>query len=102
LRRSYWPPGCLLAKASVGQWPRELSTFGTRSDATGFGARLAGRLWRTKKSKSIAQNPVRNGSRRILEFEQGGNERATYGEALLKQPARDPTESRGRAFSRAN
>ena len=40
--------------------------------------------------------------RRIVEFEQGGEERATYGEALLVNLARDLTTPYGRGFSKSN
>ena len=38
--------------------------------------------------------------RRIVEFEQGGKERAEYGEALLRRLAGDLTTRHGRGFSR--
>jgi predicted nuclease of restriction endonuclease-like (RecB) superfamily len=40
--------------------------------------------------------------RRIVEFEQGGEARAEYGENILKQLARDLTARFGRGFSRSN
>ena len=40
--------------------------------------------------------------RRIVEFEQGGKERAGYGEALLKQLGEDLTNQFGRGFSHDN
>jgi len=40
--------------------------------------------------------------RRIVEFEQGGAERATYGEALIARLADDLTQRFGRGFSRQN
>lgn len=40
--------------------------------------------------------------RRIVEFEQGGQERAVYGEALLARLATDLTRHFGRGFSRQN
>jgi predicted nuclease of restriction endonuclease-like (RecB) superfamily len=40
--------------------------------------------------------------RRIVEFEQGGKERAEYGEALIKRLADDLTRRFGRGFSRQN
>lgn len=40
--------------------------------------------------------------RRIVEFEQGGADRATYGDALIERLARDLTERFGRGFSRQN
>jgi predicted nuclease of restriction endonuclease-like (RecB) superfamily len=40
--------------------------------------------------------------RRVVEFEQGGKERAAYGEALLKSLAADLTARLGRGFSRQN
>ena len=40
--------------------------------------------------------------RRIVEFEQGGAERAAYGEALLKRLAEDLTARLGRGFSERN
>ncbi|WP_295405360.1 PDDEXK nuclease domain-containing protein [uncultured Thiocystis sp.] len=40
--------------------------------------------------------------RRIVEFEQGGQERAAYGEALIERLADDLTKRFGRGFSRQN
>ncbi len=40
--------------------------------------------------------------RRIVEYEQGGNARAEYGEALLVSLARDLTAHHGRGFSKSN
>lgn len=40
--------------------------------------------------------------RRIVEHEQGGKERAGYGEELIQRLARDLTARRGRGFSRQN
>lgn len=40
--------------------------------------------------------------RRLVEFEQGGRERAGYGEALLKRLARDLTAKHGRGFGAVN
>ncbi len=40
--------------------------------------------------------------RRIVEFEQGGKERAGYGEALLKQLGEDLTNQFGRGFSQSS
>jgi hypothetical protein len=40
--------------------------------------------------------------RRIVEFEQGGKERATYGDELLERLAEDLTARFGRGFSRFN
>jgi hypothetical protein len=40
--------------------------------------------------------------RRIVEFEQGGERRAEYGEALLKRLAQDLSAGLGRGFSRQN
>jgi hypothetical protein len=40
--------------------------------------------------------------RRIVEFEQGGAERAAYGDALLERLAKDLTQCFGRGFSRQN
>jgi hypothetical protein len=40
--------------------------------------------------------------RRIVEFEQGGQARAEYGEALLRRLAEDLTAKHGRGFSRQN
>jgi predicted nuclease of restriction endonuclease-like (RecB) superfamily len=40
--------------------------------------------------------------RRIVEFEQGGAERAAYGDALVERLAQDLTQSFGRGFSRQN
>src|SRR5438093_12872026 len=40
--------------------------------------------------------------RRIVEFEQGGKQRAEYGEELLKKLAVDLTARLGRGFSRQN
>ena len=40
--------------------------------------------------------------RRIVEFEQGGADRATYGDALVGRLAKDLTQRFGRGFSRQN
>ena len=40
--------------------------------------------------------------RHIVEFEQGGEQRAGYGKALLEQLARDLTLRHGKGFSRSN
>ena len=40
--------------------------------------------------------------RRVIEFEQGGSERATYGEGLLKRLSRDLVLRFGRGFSLTN
>lgn len=40
--------------------------------------------------------------RQIVEFEQGGEERAEYGKALLKQLSKDLSSQLGRGFSRSN
>lgn len=40
--------------------------------------------------------------RRIVVFEQGGRERADYGEGLLVRLSKDLTAKHGRGFSRAN
>ena len=40
--------------------------------------------------------------RRIVEFEQGGADRATYGDALVERLAKDLTQRFGRGFSRQN
>ena len=40
--------------------------------------------------------------RRIVEFEQGGDERAGYGEVLVERLSRDLTQRFGRGFGRAN
>ena len=40
--------------------------------------------------------------RRIVEFEQGGKERAAYGEEILKQLAQDLFALHGKGFSRQN
>jgi hypothetical protein len=39
---------------------------------------------------------------RIVEFEQGGKERAAYGKALISQLAKDLTLRLGKGFSRSN
>ena len=40
--------------------------------------------------------------RRIVEFEQGGEKRAEYGEALLERLSKDLTQRHGRGFTRPN
>ena len=40
--------------------------------------------------------------RRIVEFEQGGEKRAEYGEALLQRLAQDLNAKFGRGFGRSN
>ena len=40
--------------------------------------------------------------RRIVEFEQGGADRATYGDTLIERLVKDLTQRFGRGFSRHN
>lgn len=66
---------------------------------------LSGLLDNAHRASARAVNSVLTATywevgRRIVEFEQGGKERAEYGEALLRRLAADLTATYGRGFSR--
>lgn len=68
---------------------------------------LSGLLEAARKSSARAVNAVMTFTyweigRRIVEFEQGGEERANYGARLLERLSVDLTERFGRGFSRQN
>jgi predicted nuclease of restriction endonuclease-like (RecB) superfamily len=76
----------------------------------GYSALVAGisdLLEQARRSAARAVNGILTATywevgRRIVEFEQGGQARAGYGEALLKQLAQDLTVRCGRGFSKSN
>ena len=64
-------------------------------------------LERASRSAARAVNGIPTATywevgRRVVEFEQGGQARAEYGEALLKRLAQDLTAHYGRGFSKSN
>jgi predicted nuclease of restriction endonuclease-like (RecB) superfamily len=66
---------------------------------------LSGYLADARKASARAVNSVMTATywlvgRRIVEFEQGGKDRAAYGEALLERLSTDLTSRFGRGFSR--
>lgn len=76
----------------------------------GYGALVAGisdLLEHARRSAARAVNGILTATywevgRRVVEFEQGGQPRAEYGEALLKRLAQDLTARCGRGFSERN
>lgn len=66
----------------------ELLTTARRASARAINAFMTATYWEI--------------GRRIVEFEQGGEERATYGDELLERLAEDLTKRFGRGFSRRN
>ncbi len=79
-----------------------------RGDAyAGLVGDIAGLLESARRTSARAVNALMTATywevgRRIVEFEQGGKARATYGEALLKQLAADLTARFGRGFAWRN
>ncbi|MFY7954366.1 MAG: PDDEXK nuclease domain-containing protein [Armatimonadaceae bacterium] len=74
---------------------------------TGLITELSAVVEAARRSASRAVNVVLTAAyweigRRIVEFEQGGKERAAYGEALLQSLAADLTAQLGRGFSERN
>ena len=68
---------------------------------------LSGLLDQSRRSAARAVNAVLTAThweigRRLVEFEQGGESRAGYGEELLKRLGADLTKRHGRGFSRQN
>jgi len=68
---------------------------------------VAGYLAQARKASARAVNSVMTATywligRRIVEFEQGGKERAEYGETLLERLSADLSPKFGRGFSRFN
>jgi predicted nuclease of restriction endonuclease-like (RecB) superfamily len=68
---------------------------------------LAGLVEQARRASARAVNGILTATywetgRRIVEFEQGGNARAAYGEGLLKRLGQDLTAKHGRGFSRQN
>ncbi len=68
---------------------------------------VAGYLAEARRNSARAVNSVMTATywlvgRRIVEFEQGGKDRAAYGEVLLTRLADDLTAQFGRGFSRQN
>lgn len=78
-----------------------------RADYDGFVTGVSELLDQAKRTTARVVNSVLTATywevgHRIVEFEQGGQERAGYGEELLKRLARDLTKRYGRGFSRQN
>jgi predicted nuclease of restriction endonuclease-like (RecB) superfamily len=76
-------------------------------DYDGLVAGLSGIFDRARSAAARVVNGVMTATyyelgRRIVEFEQGGKQRAEYGESLLKRLAGDLTAKHGRGFSRQN
>jgi len=79
-------------------------------DAKTYGVILddvAALLEEARRASARAVNAVMTATyweigRRIVEFEQGGEERAAYGEELLSRLSKDLTQRFGRGFSRQN
>ena len=76
-------------------------------DYGGFVAGLAELLEQSRRRAARAVNSVLTATywevgRRIVEFEQGGEARAQYGEGLLKRLAADLTAKFGRGFGKSN
>jgi predicted nuclease of restriction endonuclease-like (RecB) superfamily len=77
---------------------------------SGYGALVAGisdLLELARRSSARAVNGILTATywevgRRLVEFEQGGQARAEYGEALLKRLAQDLTARHGRGFGAVN
>lgn len=91
---------------------RKRQTTGSLTPAGGDGydglvSGLAALLDQARRSAARAVNAVLTATywevgRRVVEFEQGGRERAGYGEELLKRLGADLTKRHGRGFSRQN
>lgn len=76
-------------------------------DYDGLVTGLSGLLDRARTAAARVVNGLMTATyyelgRRIVEFEQGGKQRAEYGERLLKRLATDLTAKHGRGFSRQN
>ena len=88
------------------QKPNQLVTVGG-NDYDGFLSGLAVLLEQSRRSVARAVNAVLAATywevgRRIVAFEQGGKEKAGYGEAVIDRLAADLTKRFGRGFSRSN
>jgi predicted nuclease of restriction endonuclease-like (RecB) superfamily len=89
---------------------RRKSTDLTRTPATEYDGLVSGisdLLEHARRTAARSLNSILTATywevgRRIVEFEQGGQARATYGEALLKRLAKDLTRKHGRGFSERN
>lgn len=76
-------------------------------DYTGLVGKIGELLESARRTSARAVNAIMTATyweigRRIVEFEQGGKERAAYGEELLKQLSRDLSALHGKGFSRQN
>lgn len=77
------------------------------ADYEGLLSRLSALLDQSRRSAARAVNAVLAATywevgRRVVEFEQGGREKAGYGEAVIDRLAADLTKTYGRGFSRSN
>jgi len=75
------------------------------ADYDGLLARIAGLLEQGRRATVRTTNAILSAAyweigRQIVEYEQGGKERAEYGEELMKRLAHDLTRRHGRGFSR--
>ena len=87
--------------------PTSTALVPTGKDYPGFLSGVSELLDAGRRSAARAVNAVLTATywevgRRIVEFEQGGKEKAGYGDALLKRLADDLTAEHGRGFSRQN
>jgi hypothetical protein len=76
-------------------------------DYTAFLGDLSGLLEQARRASARAVDGILTATywemgRRIVQFEQGGQERAAYGEGLLPRLAQDLSARYGRGFSRQN
>ena len=76
-------------------------------DYTGLVGNIGVLLDSARRTSARAVNTIMTATyweigRHIVEFEQGGKERAAYGEELLKQLAQDLSSLHGKGFSRQN
>jgi predicted nuclease of restriction endonuclease-like (RecB) superfamily len=79
----------------------------TVADYSGLLGGIAGLLEAARRTSARAVNALMTATyweigRRIVEFEQGGEKRAEYGEELIKRLAQDLSALHGRGFSRQN
>ena len=76
-------------------------------DYTGLVGNISELLESARRTSARAVNAIMTATyweigRHIVEFEQGGKERAAYGEELIKQLAQDLSTHHGKGFSRQN
>jgi len=86
---------------------KDISTSFPDDHYSGLVGNVVGLLKEARRNSVRAVNSIMTATywevgRRIVEFEQGGEERAEYGKGLLKQLSKDLTSQCGKGFSRAN